>query len=60
MGLPEIPILLLYQKDYWPNKLSSMIRGITNDEVPSLTLKEYTDLDDAKSYIFQFLRGVKI
>lgn len=37
-----------------------MIRGITNDEVPSLTLKEYTDLDDAKSYIFQFLRGVKI
>lgn len=60
MGLSEIPILLLYQKDYWPNKLSSMIRGITSEEVPSLALKEYANLEDAKYYISQFLRGIKV
>ncbi len=33
LGVPEIPVIALYQKNYWPNNLSTMIRGITTDEV---------------------------
>lgn len=56
MGLKEIPILLLYQKDYWSADLSSMIRGISKEEVPNLHLREYKDIEDAKSIILQFLK----
>ena len=57
-GLPEIPILSLYEKDYWPNNLSSMIRGITNEEIPNFHLKEYTNLENAKSHVLEFLREI--
>ena len=33
MGLKQIPILTLYEKDYWPNNLSTMIRGISKEKV---------------------------
>ncbi|MCD4740747.1 hypothetical protein K8R43_06215 [archaeon] len=56
MGFEEIPILALYQKDYWPNKLSSMIAGITKEEIQSFTLKEYTDLKEAKEHVKKFLK----
>ena len=55
MGLTEIPILLLYQEGYWPNNLSSMIRGISNEEAPAVNLKEYEDLEQARAYVCQFL-----
>ena len=42
MWLNEIPILFLYDKDYWPNKLSTMIGSISDKEVPYFYLKEYT------------------
>ena len=29
LGLKEVPILALYEKDFWPNNLSSMIKGLT-------------------------------
>ena len=58
MGMPEIPILLLYQKGYWPNNLSSMVRGISAEEAPSLNLKQYNDLEEAKACISQFLTGL--
>ncbi|MHC4170666.1 MAG: hypothetical protein ACYSWQ_27330 [Planctomycetota bacterium] len=58
MGLPEIPILLLYQEGYWPNNLSSMVRGISAEEAPALNLKQYKDLDEAKACIAQFLTGL--
>ena len=41
LGLPAIPVIALYQKDYWPNNLSTMIRGITRDEVSNFMLKVY-------------------
>jgi hypothetical protein len=56
IGLSEIPVLALYQRGFWPNDLSSMIRGITHEEVPNFHLKEYTDLADAKSYVLEFLK----
>jgi len=58
MGMPEIPILLLYQKGYWPNNLSSMVRGISAEEARGLSLKEYNDLEEAKACISQFLTGL--
>ena len=54
MGFKEIPILALYEKDYWPNKLSTMIRGISNEELPKFKLIEYTKIDDVERIIQDF------
>ena len=54
MGLKEIPILALYEKDYWPNKLSTMIRGISNEEFPSFNLMEYKNINDIENIIQNF------
>ena len=54
MGLKDIPILALYEKDYWPNKLSTMIRGISNEELPNFNLIEYKNIDDVENIIQKF------
>ena len=46
VGLSLIPVLALYKKDYWPNKPSTMIKGISKDIVPHFTLKEYKNLGE--------------
>ena len=56
MGLPEIPILALYQKDYWPNNLSTMVSGV---KLPNFQLIEYIDLDGAEARIIQFLEKIE-
>ena len=56
MGLKEIPILALYEKDYWPNKLSTMIRGISNKEFPNFKLIEYNNIDDVDNIIKIFFK----
>ena len=56
MGLSKIPILALYKKDYWPNKLSSMVMGITKEEIPQYTLREYSTTEEAKSHVKEFLQ----
>ena len=56
LGLSTIPVLALYEKNYWPNKLSTMIRGIPNKENPHFTLKEYKNLDEAEIIIKEFLK----
>jgi hypothetical protein len=55
LGLPLVPVLALYQKEYWPNNLSTMIRGISPKQVPHFSVKEYTSLDEAKHIINDFL-----
>ena len=55
LGLPEIPVIPLYQKNYWPNNLSTMIRGITANEVSQFVLKEYDVPDDAEEFISELL-----
>lgn len=55
IGLSTIPILALYEKDYWPNKLSTMIRGISDKELPYFILKEYENIGDVKKIIYEFL-----
>jgi len=54
IGFKEIPILALYEKDYWPNKLSTMIRGISNEELPKFKLIEYIKIDDLERIIQDF------
>jgi len=46
MGLSSIPVIALYQKDFWPNKLSTMIQGITKEKVPHFSLFEYEHKKD--------------
>ncbi|MGD8946464.1 MAG: hypothetical protein PVI62_07370 [Desulfobacterales bacterium] len=55
MGLPEIPVVALYQEDYWPNNLSSMIRGIPAEEAPNFVLKVYDDPANAGEFIPEIL-----
>lgn len=59
MGLPLIPVLALYQKDYWPNKLSTMVLGIPTETVTHFTLKEYQDIEEAKEIIITFLEKLQ-
>ncbi len=58
LGLTTIPVLALYEKNYWPNKLSTMIKGISNENIPHFTLKEYKNLEDAEGIIEEFLKNI--
>ncbi len=58
-GLPEIPILALYQTGYWSHDLSSMVRGITAEDLPNFRLKRYERLEDAENLIKDFLSNIK-
>ena len=49
--LTAIPVFALYQKNYWPNNLSTMIRGITKDEVSNFVVKEYDEPGNAAEFI---------
>jgi hypothetical protein len=59
LGLKKIPVLALYQKEYWPNKLSTMIRGISKDSIPHITIYDYETVDDAKQYLESFFTVIK-
>jgi len=59
MGLKKIPVLGLYQKDYWPNKLSTMIRGISSESIPQVTVYDYETIDDAEHYLESFLKNLE-
>jgi len=58
MGLKEIPILALYEKDYWSNKLSTMIRGISSEEFQNFYLVEYASIDDVEKIIHNFFSKI--
>ena len=58
LGLSPIPILILYETDRWPGGLSAMVRGVPQDEVPGLFLKEYRNIEQAEELIRLFLSGL--
>ncbi len=58
MGLKNIPVLGLYQKEYWPNKLSTMIRGITSESLPQVTVYDYENVSDAENYLESFFKSI--
>ena len=60
MGLTEVPILVLYQKSFWPNGLSSMVWGVKYGGMNNLTIIEYESLDDACSETQNFLSKIKV
>ncbi len=57
LGLPPIPILALYRKDSWSNKLSTMIRGISKEIYPNFTVYDYTSIENGKLAIKEFLKN---
>jgi hypothetical protein len=59
LGYPIAPVLTLYEKDYWPNNLSTMIRGISPERIPHVMVKEYTTLEDGKRIITDFLTPLR-
>ncbi|MBN1860575.1 MAG: hypothetical protein JW840_03845 [Candidatus Thermoplasmatota archaeon] len=59
IGLFCVPVLAVYEKDYWPNKLSTMIQGISIENVPHFTLREYTHFEEGKSIVHEFLKNLK-
>ena len=58
MGLPVVPVLALYEKEYWPNKLSTMIQGIPPEKVPHFVLREYDNLEEAAVILDDFLHSL--
>ncbi len=58
LGLPEIPVIALYQKGFWPNNLSTMIRGITANEVSNFMLKVYDDPGKAGEFMPELLGSI--
>ena len=58
-GLKRIPILVLYEKNYWPNNLSAMIRGIDTLEYPNFSLIEYSSVSEGVESIKCFLSTLK-
>jgi hypothetical protein len=47
MGLKKVPVIALYERGYWPNGLTTMIRGITKEGVGHFHLIEYDDVGGA-------------
>ena len=56
-GLTEIPILGLYEKDFWPNQLSSMVRGLCQERYPNFHLATYDSPEEACRKIAGFLKA---
>lgn len=56
MGLPSVPVLALYQKGYWQNDLTTMIRGIDPKAIPHFLLREYANVEEAKTHISDVLK----
>ena len=57
LGLKGIPILALYEKDFWPHSLSSMVKGLSQARYPNFHLKEYDAVETACMLLRQFLNG---
>jgi hypothetical protein len=55
LGLTRIPILALYERGFWPQGVSSMVKGISPDICGSFFLKEYSTLSEACKRIEEFL-----
>jgi len=60
MGLPEVPILALHERDYWPQGVSSMVRGITPEAHQSFYLEAYVTLSEAYATIDRFFAEVVV
>ncbi len=55
MGLTAVPVIALYQNGFWPNKLSAMLNGITEEAVPHFHLVRYDSSQEIHSQLKPFL-----
>ena len=58
LGLEEIPILVLYERDFWPNGLSSMVTGVVYGGKTKIIILEYDSYDEAKAKIGEFFSKI--
>lgn len=58
MEIKQVPVLGLYQKEYWPNKLSTMIRGISKESVSQVIVYDYEQIEDAVQYLEVFFENI--
>jgi hypothetical protein len=59
IGLRALPILALYEKDFWLHGVSSMVRGISPEEHPAFYLREYSTLDQARGEVDEFIATLR-
>ena len=59
LSLNAIPVIALYQKNYWPNHLSAMIDGISREQIPDFYLLEYNDPDQVSQLLYPVLSSIK-
>ncbi len=59
LGLAAIPILFLYEKDFWPNNLSSMVRGLDRETSSTSQLFEYTTVLQAIGFVKKFISAIR-
>ncbi|MBW2441017.1 MAG: hypothetical protein JRH12_11115 [Deltaproteobacteria bacterium] len=59
LGLPEIPVVALYQNGHWPNDLSTMIKGITGDVASCFRLHRYDDPRLAQDFIKEIVEDIR-
>lgn len=55
LGLREIPILCLYEKDFWSNRLSTMLTGANSEKDILLNIVEYKSINEVKEIILEFI-----
>jgi len=56
-GRTAIPILVLYEREFWKNGLSAMVRGIV--DLPWVRICEYGNVDHACRFLDSFLQELR-
>jgi len=59
MDLKAVPVIALYQNGFWPNKLSAMLNGITEEAVPHFHLIRYSAPKDISRLLKPVLKQIK-
>ena len=57
LGLRKVPVLALYEKGHWPNRLSTMIRGLNTSEFDHVHIHEYGDRTELSYTIENFYKN---
>ena len=60
MGIRPIPIVALYQQDYWPNHLSTMITGITSFDCACFQIIEYSTPEEASTFVPEVINKIDL
>lgn len=58
LSLPQIPVTALYQKNYWPNNLSTMINGISHEKVRNFKIIKYNKPKDITNIIIEIINAI--